>query len=93
MQDDGYSDMHNSSSALIQKSNTTNKDKRLDSKRKSTASLGKQSRHGSDENPSGKDKLMSKEQAKNAFASRDNKIGGIYNDNSDHDDEKYDFTP
>lgn len=36
---------------------------------------------------------MNADQAKNAFATRDNKISGVYNDNSDNDDEEFDFTP
>jgi len=36
---------------------------------------------------------MDKDAAKNAFASRDNRIGGVYNDNSDNNDDEYDFTP
>ena len=36
---------------------------------------------------------MNAEQAQNAFAIRENKIGGVYNDDSDNDDKEYDFNP
>ena len=82
---DTQSDMQGSSADLIQKSK---KGKNV-GRQKSTASLSKYDR-SSDKDSKRTSKMgqvgMNAEQAQNAFAIRENKIGGVYNDNSDNDD-------